>query len=347
MRTIGALLSAIILASCGEPAKNRVDAAPSVSNPDTPQTQLAIRLTGIVEAVHSTRVVVPRLSGSGGRLTLTSLIPNGTVVEAGDLVAEFDAIAQMDSAREAAARFEDLTHQVRQKEADNRASAEQRRSALRQAEADLAKALLEVSKAAILGEIAREQNTIRAERARKQVASLERSNVHHDEADAAELRILELQKDRQQVAFERSQANLEKLKLRAPLAGMVAHSLYFNAGSMTRPQEGDQLYRNRALLSIFGSSEMLVRSEVGEPDGALLVPGLRATVYVDAYPDMALRAHLESASPVASAALGSPIKTFTAIFRLDETDARLMPDLSAAVVLDTPMDHLAINKDLK
>ncbi len=113
MRTIGALLSAIILASCGEPAENRVDAAPSVSNPDTPQTQLAIRLTGIVEAVHSTRVVVPRLSGSGGRLTLTSLIPNGTVVEAGDLVAEFDAIAQMDSAREAAARFEDLTHQVR------------------------------------------------------------------------------------------------------------------------------------------------------------------------------------------------------------------------------------------
>ena len=40
------------------------------------------------------------------------------------------------------------------------------------------------------------------------------------------------------------------------------------------------------------------------------------------------------ASPVASSALGSPIKTFTAVFKLDKTDPHLMPDLSAAVVLD-------------
>ena len=40
-----------------------------------------------------------------------------------------------------------------------------------------------------------------------------------------------------------------------------------------------------------------------------------------------------SASPVASSALGSPIKTFTARFRLDKSDPHLLPDLSAAVVL--------------
>jgi HlyD family secretion protein len=101
---------------------------------------------------------------------------------------------------------------------------------------------------------------------------------------------------------------------------------------MARPQEGDQLFRNNPLMSIFDPTEMLVRSAVGEPDVALLAPGLEATVYVDAYPDMALRAHFESASPMAGSALGSPVKTFNAVFRLDETDPRLMPDLSAAVV---------------
>jgi hypothetical protein len=39
---------------------------------------------------------------------------------------------------------------------------------------------------------------------------------------------------------------------------------------------------------------------------------------------------------VASSALGSPIKTFTARFRLEQSDPHLLPDLSAAVVLDGP-----------
>ncbi|MEI9973438.1 MAG: hypothetical protein WDO73_16175 [Ignavibacteriota bacterium] len=57
-------------------------------------------------------------------------------------------------------------------------------------------------------------------------------------------------------------------------------------------------------------------------------------MYLDAYPDLALPAHLEFASPVASSALMSPIKTFTAVFRIDRGDSRLLPDLSAALVVD-------------
>jgi hypothetical protein len=79
---------------------------------------------------------------------------------------------------------------------------------------------------------------------------------------------------------------------------------------------------------------MMVRSSVGEPDIAAIAPGSRAMVYLDAYPDLALPAHLEYASPVASASLGSPIKTFTAIFRIERSDPRLLPDLSAALVVE-------------
>ena len=88
------------------------------------------------------------------------------------------------------------------------------------------------------------------------------------------------------------------------------------------------------MVSVFDPSEMLVRCSVGEPDRVELQPGARATVYVDAYPDLALPAHFESASPIATTALGSPVKTFTAIFKLDKIDPRLMPDLSAAVVIE-------------
>jgi hypothetical protein len=39
---------------------------------------------------------------------------------------------------------------------------------------------------------------------------------------------------------------------------------------------------------------------------------------------------------VASSALGSPIKNFTGVFKLDQSDPHLLPDLSAAVVIAVP-----------
>jgi len=195
---------------------------------------------------------------------------------------------------------------------------------------------MELKKGPVLSEIDRLQNEVKAEKFRQQVTSLKKSIALKDKADAAALRIAELQRDRQKVALERAQSNIDRLELKASIAGMVAHQNLYRNNSMGKPQEGDQLFRGQPILSIFDPKEMLVRCAVGEPDGALLVQGARATVYLDAYPDLKLPAHFAFASPVASSAIGSPIKTFGVVFRLDKTDPLLMPDLSAAVVLEAP-----------
>jgi multidrug resistance efflux pump len=284
--------------------------------------------------VRSTRVTVPQVTGPTFRMTLTRIVPNGATVAKGDVIAEFDPLEQLDQARQSSARHDDLSHQVRQRQADNAANAERRRLERQQAEADLAKARLDVSKAPVLGDIEAQQNAIRAAKAEARLQSLARTQPEEERADRATLRILELQRDRQRAAHNRALANLEKLRVRAPLAGMVAHASFFNNSTMVRPQAGDQLNRNSMLLSIFDPGEMLVRVSVAEPDGALLQPKLTANVYVDAYPDMTLPATFVAASPIAaSPALGRGVKTFMAVFRLEKSDPRLMPDLSAAVVL--------------
>jgi hypothetical protein len=73
---------------------------------------------------------------------------------------------------------------------------------------------------------------------------------------------------------------------------------------------------------------------VGEPDGAVLVPGAKAIVHLDAFPDTRFTAHYSSASPVATSPLGISVKSFTARFRLDQSDPHLLPDLSAAVDIE-------------
>jgi multidrug resistance efflux pump len=340
MRLAVAILCAVTLVACsGSEAPSQDQPASASTRPAAGATAggrpRTVRWSGTLEALRSTRVSVPQVTGPTFRLTLTDLVPTGSQVARGDVIAEFDPLEQMEQARESAARSEDLAFQVRQRQADNAANAERRRSEREQAEADLARARLDVSQAPVLSEIDAEKNTLRAAKAEARVESLTRKHVQDERADQAALRILELQRDRQQAAYQRAQENLEKLRVRAPIAGMVAHATFFNNGAMVRPREGDQMTRNNTLMRIFDPGEMLVRVSVAEPDGALLHPGLEATVYVDAYPEMTLPARFVTASPVAaSPGIGRGIKTFMAVFRLEKGDPRLMPDLSAAVVFE-------------
>ena len=295
-----------------------------------------IRATGTVQAVHSFSVQTPQIAGQGGRLTLSSMVPNGSVVKPGAVLAEFDDTQEIDNALQAKAKFEDLSHQVDQRRAQNQSDSEKRSSDLQRAQGDLQKAEIELKKGPLLSEIDRLKNEAKVEDARAHVASLQKSNHFHDSSDAAALRVLELQRDRQKVAMERSQRNSERMSVKATIPGMVALENIWRNGSMGHAQEGDQLWSGQTLLRIFDPSEMEVRTQVGEPDGAVLVPGSKAIVSLDAYPGLTFTAHFESASPVAASALGSPIKTFAATFRLDKPDPHFLPDLSAAVIILPP-----------
>lgn len=336
-------LLAIVLAlgACGRQkvVQARVDSAPR----DIPPVHHEVRATAAVRAVRSYVIQVPQIvgnqTGQNNRLTLVRLIGNGAEVHEGDVVAEFDRTQELENTRQAQAKYDDLSHQVEQKQAQNRADAEKRNSDRQKAEADLSKAKLELRKGPILSEIDRLKNEAKAQDAEQHVASLTISNHLHDVADGAALRILELQRDRQKLALERAQKNCDKLLLHAPVSGRVALENVWRNGSMGHAQEGDQLWWGQALLRVFDPSAMQLEAQVGEPDGAVLVPGARATVNLDAYPGLQFQAQFVSASPVATSGLGSPIKSFKATFRLEASDGHILPDLSAAIVIMPPKNN--------
>jgi len=339
-----AFAGSLISSGCGQsivhPNIEQTTHAATVSPAQNEATESPIpkqvRATGTIVAIRSFIVQTPQIAGQGQQLTLTRLAPNGAKVAIGDILAEFDRTQQLDNAIQANAKYQDLSHQVDQKVAQNQSDAEKRAADLQKAEGDQAKAELELRKGPLLSEIDRLKNEAKAEDARAHVASLKKSGKFHDTSDAAALKILELQRDRQKVALERAKLNSERLSVRADIPGMVALQNVWRQGTMGHAQEGDQLYSGQPLLRIFDPTEMEVRTSVGEPDGAALVPGARALISLDAYPELTFTARFHSASPVATAPMGSPIKTFTATFRLDKADSHFLPDLSAAVVILPP-----------
>src|SRR6476646_2742235 len=219
------------LTGCGA-GQQTVQAKPAVTSPpiqpplESPPTP-RLHITGTIRAVRVYAIQTPQItqitqSGQNNRLTLVRLVENGGRVKKGDLLAEFDNTRQLDEALEAEAKYDDLGHQAKQKAAENQSDAEKRMTDLKQAEADLSKALIQLKKGPILSEIDRTKNEIKAASARAQLASLQKSHQARLRAEAAALRILELQRDRQQVALERAKANAGKLVIKAPLGGMVA-----------------------------------------------------------------------------------------------------------------------------
>jgi HlyD family secretion protein len=300
-----------------------------------PAASRTLRTTGMVEAVRTLSIQVPRISGQqGGNLTLTKLVANGAKVQPGDIIAEFDRTTQLKAARDAAAKFDDLTHQVEQKAAEHKSNAAKRSSDYAQAEADLGKARLEIRKGPVLSEIEHAKADEILKNAEFHTASLRVSMNAHERAEADELQVLRLQAERQKVTLARVQADAEKLVLRATIPGMIALQNIWRNNSMGHAREGDQLWPGNPLLRIFDPSRMVLQLAVSETDGAVLHAGARATVHLDAYPALTFTAHFDSASPVAASPVGSPIKAFTARFILEQDDPHLLPDLAAAADID-------------
>ncbi|MGO9229709.1 MAG: HlyD family secretion protein [Bryobacteraceae bacterium] len=303
---------------------------------ETPVQPRGVRTTGTIAAQRTTMVQVPRISGQGGTMTLVKLVSNGSLVHQGDLVAEFDSTAQIKSQRDAQARFDDLSHQVEQKMAEDRSNAAKRATDMAQATADLEKAKLEIRKGPVLSELEQLKNAEKLRDAEDHVNSLLRSHQFHDAAERAEVGVLVLQRDRQKLTLARLQRDLEKLTVRAPIDGMVSLDNFWKNNSMGHAQEGDQLYPGNPLMRIFDPASMILQLSVNEADGAILQPGSTAVVHLDAYPALTFTARFDSASPVAASALGSPLKTFSARYLLDSKDPHLLPDLSAAADIFPP-----------
>ena len=64
--------------------------------PATGEAIRVIRATGTTQALKALSVRVPQISGQSSRVTLVNLIPNGSKVAMGDILAEFDLTALED-----------------------------------------------------------------------------------------------------------------------------------------------------------------------------------------------------------------------------------------------------------
>src|ERR1035437_10124693 len=108
-RQLTVALLPLLLAACTRTSPSTMQAASTGPSPDSGErVKREIRITGLIQAVHSVKVLVPQIQGQFNMMTLTQRIANGSHVAEGDRNATFDPTQQMGAARDAKAKFEDL-----------------------------------------------------------------------------------------------------------------------------------------------------------------------------------------------------------------------------------------------
>ena len=296
----------------------------------------SLRLTGIIESVRYHNVAAPRLvgvTGAGGNtLIITKLARGGSLVAQGDLLVEFDRQNQQKAAFDKRAEYVDFEEQIRKKRAEHEQARAKDDAELAVASNSVDSARLEMRKNELIAKILAEKNTLRMEEAQATLKQLQETFELKRRAEQAEVRILEIQRDRARTAMEQAEQNASRMVVKSPLPGLVVLRMNWRGSQMVEIQEGEEARPGMPIMLVVDPSEMLVRVKVNQADVHLLQAGQPAHIALDAYPGLDFQGRVEQVAPVGSTSrLTDKVRNFVAIVSIKGNHPKLMPDLSAAV----------------
>jgi HlyD family secretion protein len=329
------LLAALLVGLAVKPRTNGNDSGGALPTATVARRDFVrtLRIHGVVEAIKFHSVAAPRLSGQGGNsMIITKLIPAGTRVQAGDLLAEFDRQVQTKNYLDRETEYRDRVEQIRKRKAEQTAEGVRDERELKEAEHAVEKAALDVKRNEILSRIDAEKNNQSLEEAKARLEQVRTTIRLRRSAVAAEVRILEIQRDRALAAMRHAQRNSDSMVIRSPLAGVVVLNTIFKSNGPGEVQEGDEVRPGVPFLQVVDPQSMQVRARVNQVDVVGLKAGQKATVRLDAYPDLSFPGRVHQVAAIAlGGSFSDKIRTFPVLFAIEGFDPRTMPDLSAAV----------------
>jgi len=299
----------------------------------------AIRLAGTVEATRARTVFVPRLAGqTAPTLVITHLIRAGAHVEAGDPIVEFDPQEQVRAAADRRADVIDLDGQIEKKRSEHAIAQAKDQTAVTEAERDVSRAKLKILQNDFISKVDAEKNALELEQADAKLDQLKRTSALRRTAEAAELRTLEIQRERAQLALKYAESNSELMAVKAPFAGLVVLKQVWKGNNMAEVGEGEEVRPGLPILDIVDASSMQVRALVNQADVSSVAAGQPAKIRLDAYPDLLFDGRIELVAPLGVTSSMTPkVHTFVALVSIQGSNPQLMPDLSASVEISPPL----------
>lgn len=343
------IVAGLALSGCGRPGT----AAPPVTSVVRGSIRMTVPFQGELAARHMERIGL----GMRGAAVLTMLVPEGTPVKAGDLLARFDSsqieqdlVGQENEVVRARQELESLEKAELPLELLDMESKRMEAQAELDAEARFLQSVRKLQKRGLMseGEVTRQEEKVAGLQARQEQVNtrveLTRKHVHAARLAKARAALQAAKGKRDFTAHQ-----LELCEVRAPVDG-VATLVPLPVGRQYRTAHvGDTLYRNQVFLCLPDPTEHVVTGYILESELPWVQPGNAVQAVPAAFPNLRLTGEVDSVGRMAQTRPDEPVwrKYFPVVIRLEPLQEPLPVGISvrAEVVAGEKNDVLLLPRE--
>jgi len=327
-------------------------ASPTATTSDVPtgvvkrgDLDMKVYLTGELRASRTEMLLAPPIGG--GSLQITHLLHTGAPVKKGELVMEFDPTEQHFKVDQNGSELQQAEQEIIKAKADAAVGAASDKVAMLKARFDVRRAELEVQKNELASTIDARKNDLALEQAKRVLAELEQDVKSRSVSNQATISLAEEKRNKAKLAMEQAQGNIDKMRVTAPMDGLVA--LEKNEGAMggfccfpgqTFPEyrEGDQVQPGRTVGQVIDPKEMELSAKVGELERNNVKEGQSVDIQFDAFPENTFHGTVKTVGGNNTRRFWEDDTStkFEVTITLAATDPRMRPGLTA---------HIFVNSD--
>jgi RND family efflux transporter MFP subunit len=272
-----------------------------------------------------------------GDLQIIKVLPEGTVVKAGDVVVEFDKTKTQQDLAQHRSSLKSAEAEIEQARAQARLAEEEDKTTLLKARYEVEGDKLEASKQEIVSKIEGEEAKLKVADAEQKLREAETKQKSDQALNKSTIESKEQASKKAQFDADRAERSLEKMSVRAPSAGTISLLQHWSGGSgMVTYRPGDHAWPGAAIAELPDATTLRISARVDETERGRLAPKQTVTVQLNAIPDRQFTGHIEQIGAIASLDFNSgwPItRNFILEIVLDQTDPRFKPGITGEVTV--------------
>ncbi|MEO5822477.1 MAG: hypothetical protein ABIT71_18365 [Vicinamibacteraceae bacterium] len=290
-------------------------------------------LRGEVRARRTVPINAPR---GAGELQIVDIAKSGATVAAGDVIVRFDPTTAAQQLAERRSALREAEAEIARAQAEARISAEAARTDHSKKRYDVERAKLDVSTSEVVSRLDAEKATLSLGAA-EQRAREATTKIDADEATSrASMGALERRRDKALADVRLEETRLVALTVRTPVAGVIALGMNFRAGGPFQQREwrpGDRAWAGAWIAQVPELGSLYVLGKVDESDRGRLDTGLDTDVEVQALGTRSIAGRVTGFSALAKADFTTwpPARLFDVQIDLGAPEPGLRPSMTAAI----------------
>ena len=301
--------------------------------------EITVRAAGELIAENSIDIMGPSLPqqnnmrGGRGRsrmrvsdLEIVDIIPEGTIVDSGDYIAQLDRTEYDNQLKDQLENLKTVQTNLEMKILDTSVVLTNLRDGIKNQQYTVEEATLKLNQSQFEPPTVIRQAEISLDRETRKLNQLKRAYDLKRTQQIRQLNNTRTDLERQQALIQDLETYLAGFTIYAPSPGMVIYKKNRNG---TKREVGSSLSPfDLVVATLPDLSSMISKTYVSEIDVSKVAPGLKVKITIDAFPDKQFTGTVTSVGKIGEQLPNSDSKMFEVQSRLDEYDPDLRPSMT-------------------